>query len=367
MTGFRTGFERTLTEVFTTRALFSTMIVAVLFYGFYYPAPYRHQSVVDVPVVVVDDENSAATRALIKALGDTHEVAVVSLEPDPAAAERAVRERRADGIVHLTQGLTRRLLTGTGSGGIAVTVNGAYLLRARAIGVAVEQSVRGLIEERLGPIAETTGLTSPIDIRVRPLFNTTTGYADYVFPAVSVVILQQTLLFGAAMLGGRRRARGEGRMTLPAFTGTLAALTLIGSLACFFYFGLVFWIEDMPRGGNVPALLLTVPLFSVAVASLGMLIGSFLDEGDRAMEVLVPTSVVLFFLTGAAWPTMMMPHWVQWIAMLSPATHGVPLFVGLNQMGASLGEVAHYAVGLALMSVAFSLITALRLGLRHPV
>ena len=91
MTGFRTGFERTLTEVFTTRALFSTMIVAVLFYGFYYPAPYRHQSVVDVPVVVVDDENSAATRALIKALGDTHEVAVVSLEPDPAAAERAVR------------------------------------------------------------------------------------------------------------------------------------------------------------------------------------------------------------------------------------------------------------------------------------
>ena len=35
-----------------------------------------------------------------------------------------------------------------------------------------------------------------------PLFNPTGGYASYVVPAAFVLILQQTLLIGAAMLGG---------------------------------------------------------------------------------------------------------------------------------------------------------------------
>lgn len=357
---FLAAFEATLAEVFTTRALFSAMILAVLFYGFYYPAPYRHQGVVDVPVVVVDAENSATTRALVKAIDDTREVAVVAFEPSPAAAERAVRDRRADGIVELGAGLERRLLTGSGGGGIAITVNGAYLLRARAIGVAVEQALRDLVRERVGPVARATGVASPIDIEVRPLFNTTTGYADYVFPAVSVLILQQTLMFGAAMLAGRRRERGEGRADLPEFGGMLAALTLIGCVGCLFYFGLVFWIEDMPRGGNVGGMLAMVPVFSLSVAALGLLIGSFLDSGDRAMELLVPTSVVLFFLTGAAWPTAMMPGWVAGIAMLSPASHGVRLFVGLNQMGASLGEVAVPALRLALLATIYATAAAWR-------
>ena len=326
----------TLREIAGTRALWSTMVVAVLFYAFYYPAPYRHQSVTDLPIAVVDEEGSEATRRIIARLDDTPELAVVARVANEAEALRLVRAREVDGVLRLSSGLTDRILTGSGQGGISLQVNGAYLVRAQAVAGALE----AVVIEEVRELSARTGIDVGVELVVRPLFNTTRGYGDYIFPAVSVVILQQTLLFGAAMLAARRRATGREDRDLASLAGTLAALTLIGIVGALFYFGPVFWLLDMPRGGNNGALLLAVPLFSLCVAALGLAIGRLLDEGDRAMELLVPTSLVVFFLSGAAWPSEMMPTWVNLVAFLSPATHGVPLFLGLNQAGASLAEVS---------------------------
>lgn len=343
------AFRATLAEIASTRALWSTMLVAVLFYAFYYPAPYRHQAVLDLPVVVVDEEDSAATRAFVSALDDTREIAVVARAANEGEALRMVRDREVDGVLRLSRGLTERLIAGRGTGGISLQVNGAYLLRAQAVGTALEAVATDAAREA----AAARGVELPTPVVVRPLFNTTAGYADYIFPAVSIVILQQTLLFGAAMLAGQRRARGAAILSDPAGKiGTLLALTLVGSLGMLFYFGPVFWLLDMPRGGNIPALLPTVPLFALTVAALGTAIGGRLDQGDRAMELLVPTSLLVFFLSGAAWPSDMMPLWVRALAFVSPATHGVPLFVGLNQMGASLGESAGALMRLVLLCTA---------------
>ncbi|WP_265571039.1 ABC transporter permease [Sphingomicrobium nitratireducens] len=346
----------TLREIAGTRALWSTMLVAVLFYAFYYPAPYRHQAVTDLPVAVVDEEGSEATRRIVARLDDTRELAVVARVANEAEGLRLVREREVDGVLRLSSGLTDRIVTGSGQGGISLQVNGAYLLRAQAVAGALEAVIRAEAREAAGRL----GGDFDLEIAVRPLFNTTRGYADYIFPAVSVVILQQTLLFGAAMLAARRRAGGREDRDPAAFAGTLAALTLIGIVGALFYFGPVFWLLDMPRGGNIPALLVAVPLFSLCVAALGLAIGGWLDEGDRAMELLVPTSLLVFFLSGAAWPVEMMPAWVRAVAFVSPASHGVPLFLGLNQMGASLVEMSRPLGALALLAGGAVLLAAPR-------
>ena len=61
------------------------------------------------------------------------------------------------------------------------------------------------------------------------MFNRTGGYKGYVFPAVAVIIVQQTLLFGAATFMGGRRRSGAWRMGVAEFWGTLAAFTSVGS------------------------------------------------------------------------------------------------------------------------------------------
>ena len=57
---------------------------------------------------------------------------------------------------------------------------------------------------------------SPADVLLQPIFNPVGGYASYVVPAAFVLILQQTLLIGAAMLTGAALAKGGG-----AFAGVL--------------------------------------------------------------------------------------------------------------------------------------------------
>ena len=42
----------------------------------------------------------------------------------------------------------------------------------------------------------------PVKINLRPVFNTTMGYVNYVVPAVFILILHQTLLIAAGLLGG---------------------------------------------------------------------------------------------------------------------------------------------------------------------
>ncbi|RZM07662.1 MAG: ABC transporter permease, partial [Sphingomonas sp.] len=42
---FRHAFESALLEILRTRDLVAVAVVSVLFYAFYYPAPYAHQVV----------------------------------------------------------------------------------------------------------------------------------------------------------------------------------------------------------------------------------------------------------------------------------------------------------------------------------
>src|SRR6202000_2893147 len=58
--------------------------------------------------------------------------------------------------------------------------------------------------------------SSPADVLLQPIFNPVGGYASYVVPAAFLLILQQTLLIGAAMLTRTALAAGGG-----AFAGVL--------------------------------------------------------------------------------------------------------------------------------------------------
>jgi ABC-2 type transport system permease protein len=227
----------------------------------------------------------------------------------------------------------------------------------------VSAVISGAAEEMLAPVAQEQHLRPAFEVTMRPLFNTYEGFKDYVFPAVANIILQQTLLIGAAIFMGMRRERGEWRMPRAELLGSWTAIALLGMLGELFYFGLIFWLQDVPRGGNIGALLIAVPIFAFAVTGLGLFIGSFLDKGYRGMHVIAPTSVPLFFLTGAVWPLQAMPDWVSTLSHLSPATIAVHLFVRLNQMGASLAETRDSLAILFGLAVAYGGLAIWRIGL----
>jgi len=355
------AFIGTWRTILTSKTLLSTMLLAVVLYAFYYPAPYAQEAAQKLPVVVVDQENSALSRALILELDATRAVRVVDVVPNVEDARSVMQSGTADGVVLVAGGLERQLLVGAPGAGVAVWVNATYLLRASTIGDAVTSVLQSLAARRLAPGTQASRAGLPVRIVTEPLFNRSGGYKGYVFPAVAVIIVQQTLLFGAATFMAGRRRTGTWRMKGSEYIGSLAAFATVGTLGCLFLFGLIFWVQEVPVNMNTAGMIAIVPIFSMAVAALGLLAGSFFDVSERAMVILPPTSVPCFFLSGAAWPLEQMPWFVSTIAHLIPSTAGVHTFVPLNQMNASIGDVAAAVATLALLAVGYGLLAGWRL------
>lgn len=336
----RHAFERTLIEVATTRELLSLAIISVLFYAFYYPAPYAQQEAVGMRLVVVDQGHSPLARSIVRALEASRAVEIVGSAPDMATGESEMLDRRADGVLLLSRNLDLFIadpVAARPGAGAALIVNAAYFVRAEAIGLTLVDAVLAEISKRGQTIDRRLPDLSHL-VRVQPLFNTTAGYRDYIFPAVANIILQQTLLFAAARLEAERCRRRAPFVGLASALGTWGAMILVGLLAQAFFFGFAYWVQDVPRSGNLAGLMLAMPLFAAAVSALGLAIGHVLRDGDTALKLLIPTSVPLVFLAGFAWPLDQMPGWLAAVAWASPATPAMHLFVRFNQMGATIAE-----------------------------
>lgn len=336
--GFLATFRAVFANIVRTRPVASLLILAVGLYAFYYPAAYSGQTATGLPLAVVAETDTPLVRTLIQDLDAARAIDVAAVARSTADAQALMRRGAVDGVIVLPKGFEAGLARGAPEG-VAVYLNGGYLVRATSVGKAAAAAVLDVIEKRLDGLPEVARAArlAPT-LRQESLFNPTEGYGDYAVPAVSVIILQQTLLLGAGVIAALRRETRAAPVRLSSRLGLWAALTLIGTLSTLLYFGFVFWVQDYPRGGDMTGVLVTAPLFAAAVSALGLWLGGLFDRHERVLQVLVGTSAPLFFLAGSAWPHFMMPQPLVWLAHLSPSTAAVPAFVGFNAMGASLAE-----------------------------
>ncbi|NKF21834.1 ABC transporter permease [Solimonas marina] len=354
------SYRSTLRRIFSDRSLIATMIVAVLFYSFYYPAAYSHQQVIKMPIVVVDQASTPLSREIIRKLDATRELQVSWRTTDFVQAESLVMRHRAEAIVLLPHSLDASLLRGGGDA-ISLYLNGALLVRTEAIGEAIADVLAGVAA------AHAPGNAAPaLQLVQRPLFNTSSGYASYVVPAVAVIILQQTLLFGVVMLIGGRRRQQHWQATPADFWGMAAAFLTLGCANALYFYGFAFWFQDFPRAGNPPGLLLAIVLFMMAVVALALLLGSLFDRRERSVEILAGTSIPFFFLGGVTWPLEAMPTPLAWLARLLPSTSAMQALLKLNAQGARLDEVGTDLVNLALLIVLYGALAYWRFTRRHP-
>lgn len=336
-----------------TRPVSSLLILAVVLYAFYYPAAYAGQTAVGLPVAVVSSSQTELTRRLVEGLNAAHTVEVAAVTPSATEARDLMRRGVVDGVVILPDRFEADLARGAADG-IAVWLNGGYLVRVTSVGRAVAAAAADVAESRLEGLPETARAArlAPT-VKQDSLFNPTEGYGDYAVPAVSLIILQQTLLLGAGVIAALRRETNAAPLRTSARLGLWLALTAIGTMSCLFYFGFVFWFQDYPRAGDLWSVILLTPVFSAGVSALGLLLGGLFDRHERVLQVLVGTSAPLFFLAGTAWPHFMMPQPLVWLAHLSPSTAAVQAFVRMNAMGASLVEVGTQAAVLAGLAIIY--------------
>ena len=234
------GFTGEWRRVMADRGVFSLFIVAPIFYGVFYPQPYLGQLVRKIPIAVVDDDRTPLSRRLIQALDANEAISVAVRAPALDVAQQALFDRRVFGILEIPPNTEREVLKGNRAR-IPAYVDSAYFL-------VFNRTLQGIAEAagdtNIADISRGVRLDgaqaqfalvalSPAELLTEPLYNPTGGYASYIVPAAFVLIIQQTLLMGAATLmalsfvGG---VPGPGQI----LGRGLAHLTIYGAALTFF-------------------------------------------------------------------------------------------------------------------------------------
>jgi len=241
---------------------------------------------------------------------------------------------------------------------VNVEGNGAYTLInkavqrgfAEAVGTASAAVEIRILQAHGQSALQARASRNPVQLHTVALFNPTEGYGSYVVPAVALLILQQTLLMGAAMLAGTWVETGQHRASPGTWWARLLALCTLGMASGLLYFGWIFVWHDYPRGGNPWAALVLLLCYVPTNAALGLLLGLWLGNRERALQVLLFTTLPMAFLAGFSWPVEALPLPLQWLRWLLPSTAGVQASLRLNQLGAPLADVLpHLGVLLALL------------------
>jgi ABC-2 type transport system permease protein len=352
------AFRAEWRRVLGTRSAFSLLFLAPLVYGIYYPQPYLNQILRKLPIAVVDNDLSDLSRQIVDTLDASGALSVAVRARTLADARTAIDRGKAFAAVEIPAGTERDVLKGI-TAHIPIYADATYLFIFRSTASGVATAVGALTSELVSRGARSDGSLvkaklaslSPADVLLQPIFNPVGGYASYIVPAAFVLILQQTLLIGAAMLTGAALAQAGG-----AFAGVfgrgIAHLTL-------YLPALALYLIVLPRVygfstlGHLPQLFALATVFLLATSFMGQAIGAWFTRPENATLLLLATSLPQFFTAGFAWPREAIPDAAVALGRMFPADFAIDGLVRINQLGASIWEVAHDWLGLWCLALAY--------------
>ncbi len=347
----------TLKTIAADKGVLLLIAIAPLIYGFFYPWPYSEQAVTRVPVAVVDYDHSNLSRQITRFAQASPRIDVRMVIGDERQARQALWRGEIEGYALLPRDLKRNVLRGSPAV-VTVEANGSYALLNKAVLSGFAEAVgtvsAGVEIRKLqasGQSAQQAQASrNPISTQMVALFNPTEGYGSYVVPAVALLIIQQTLLMGVAMLVGLWAETGQHRADAATWLGRILGFSTVGYLSGLLYFGWIFWAQDFPRGANTGGALVLLAFYIPAICTLGALLGVWFGNRERALQVLLFTALPMAFVSGFSWPAEALPELLQALRWLFPSTAGIQASLRLNQMGAPLADVAGYLLILAALA-----------------
>jgi len=263
-----------------------------------------------------------------------------------AEARAALDRGEALAVVGIPAGTERDVLKGT-SVRVPIYADATYLFLFRTTASGIAVAISTLSTNLAARGARTDGSlvkaalasSSPADVLLQPIFNPVGGYASYIVPAALVLILQQMLLIGASLLTVVALAQGVGGAFATVLGRGVAHLTI-------FLPALALYLIVLPRIygfsalGQPLQLLALASLFTLATSFMGQAAGAWFKHPETPTLIFLGTSLPQLFLTGFSWPREAIPKPVLAAGYIFPSDLAIDGIVRIDQLGATLWEVA---------------------------
>lgn len=327
-----------------------------LLYPIVYTLIYNPEVVDRVPIAIIDNCRSEASRQFVRDASAAPGIDVAGYASNLNEAREWMNEGKVYGIIRIPSDYASNIATGQ-QATIEFYADMSLLLRYRALLAAVTdlqiKQTGDITMNRVNMTGlESTGMAKmPIDSHHSFLGDPEQGFASFVMPGIVILILQQSMLLGIALIGGtsRERRQRNGGLDPMMVDSASASASVWGKALCYFvlYIPLTMYVTTcipemfkLPHYGSpLQYLPFMVPML-FASAFLGQALLPLMKERESAFLIVVFSSVVVLFAAGLTWPRYAMNGFWTWFSNLVPATWGVEGFIRINSNAATLAESA---------------------------
>ena len=342
-------------------------IVVPLLYPLLYAYLYGRETVREVPVVAVDDCRSTTSREFLRKCDATPDLKIVSYCADMEEARNVIHNHKAYGIIQVPRELDKTLADGhQATINLYCDMSGLLYYKAMLSGctmVSLDMN-RDIQMVRLSGMSdwEKEVMTMPIENEYVTMFNPANGFQAFLIPAVLILVLQQTLVLGVAMMAGtehERRRKGELILgdeysnPITVLGGKALAYLLVYGFTATYVLCVVPWLFDMPQLWQLPTLVAFIVPFLLASIFFAISISFFVRDRESCFLLFVFVSVPLIFMSGISWPTSNMPTFWKFFAQIFPSTHAVNGFARISTAGALLQDVRYESIALWILTAVY--------------
>ena len=290
----------------------------------------------EMPVAVVDLDNTTTSRALVRRLDGFQSSHVVAHYPSVAAARHAMQENEIYGFLYIPKGTTENLLSARRPkvsfyySNVSIAAGSMVMkdlktiatLGSAAVGQATMRA-KGFTDEQVQTFLQ------PIRIDLHQVANPWSNYNMYLSTVfVPGVMMLFMFLISAYSLGMELKmergkeliAKAEGNIVV-AILGKYLPQAMVFLALIFFYEFYIYNVLHFTRAGALWTIVLLAVLQVFASIGFGIFIFGLMPSLRMSMSICSLWAVLSFSLAGSAFPMMGMDASLQAITWLFPLRH----------------------------------------------
>ncbi|MBI4567294.1 MAG: ABC transporter permease [Planctomycetes bacterium] len=319
-------------------------LMQLLLFGYAINTDVRH-----IPLAVVDEDETAASRDLARSLAACGTFDVVARLASRREIEPWIRASRAQAALVVPAGWENDLARGR-SVAAQFIVDGSdpQVIDAALPAVTGFFAARNaaVVAGRLLPGAAGAGGAPAVRFEPAVWYNPELRSAVFIVPGLIGLILTLTLMVFTAMAVVRERERGtlEQLIASPVtrlelITGKIAPYILIGYVQISLVLAVGHFVFRTPFVGSILLLYVLAFAFIGANLSLGMTISTFVNTQQQALQMAFFFFLPNVLLSGFIFPFQAMPRPAQVLGNCVPLTHFLRIVRGIVLRGAETADI----------------------------
>jgi len=326
--------------------------------------------ITNIPMVVLDQDNSPASRSLLDAYRSTGTFVVNYVAYSEDQVNQMIGSGQAKIGVIIPPDYSQQIAAGR-TAQVAVLIDGSDPTVANtalaSATLAAQAHSTTILAQKLASVGAGDGASQPVESRTRVLYNPDLLGSYNTIPGVMAIILFMTTtnLTSAAIVKERERGTIEQLIVTPIRSWELVVAKVTPYILVSMVDVIIilviatFWFS-VPIRGSVVLLLALSALYLLPNLGLGLVISSFAQTQQQAQLLMMPVMLPSMMLSGYLIPVATLPAFLQAVSAILPMSYYLIILRSIVIKGVGIELLFPQIIALIIFSFVLMGIAALR-------